>query len=73
MERIFLDKKHMLALLSERLEGVSPVRKLSQGYSYVENKEGRAVTDACKVAAGDELSIRLLKGRLKARVTEVIR
>lgn len=72
MERILLSKKHSLALFSGRLEGLSPVRKLSQGYSYVADHTGRAVTDASKVNVQDTLDIHLLKGSLKATVTEVL-
>lgn len=72
MEHILLSKKHELALKSGRLEGLSPVRKLSQGYSYVADSTGRAVTDASKVNVQDTLDIHLLKGSLKATVTEVL-
>ena len=71
MEQRLLDRQHKLALLSERLEGVSPVRKLSHGYSYVEDKTGMAVTDAAKVKQGDSIRVHLLKGTLKAKVMEV--
>lgn len=71
MEQIIEQKKHALALLSGQLEGLSPVKKLSQGYSYVADRTGRAVTDAAKVNPGDVLHIHLLKGALEAAVTEV--
>lgn len=71
MEQCITDKKHRLALLSGQMEGLSPIRKLSQGYSYVADEKGRAVTDAGKVKTGDELTIHLLKGMLKTAVTEV--
>lgn len=71
MQQNLLAKKHHLALLSERIEGMSPVKKLSQGYSYVADVSGKAVTDAAQVNVSDELQIHLLKGSLKAKVTEV--
>ncbi len=72
MKQILLMKKHRLALLSEQMEGISPVKKLSQGYSYVADTSGKAVTDAAKVQEGDQLDIFLLKGRIKATATEVM-
>lgn len=72
MKQILLMKKHRLALLSEQMEGISPVKKLSQGYSYVADASGKAVTDAAKVQEGDQLDIFLLKGRIKATATEVM-
>ena len=65
------EKRHKLALLSGQLEGMSPAKKLSQGYSYVSNLNGRAITDAAGVAVSDTVRIQLLKGSLKAVVTEV--
>lgn len=71
MERLLLERRHSLALLSGQLEGLSPVKKLSGGYSYVTDAAGDAVKEAGKVACGDELWIRLWKGSLKTVVTEV--
>lgn len=71
MGQIIGEKRHRLALLSGQLEGMSPVRKLSQGYSYVADESGYAVTDASKVKIEDTLNIHLWKGSLEATVTEV--
>ena len=73
MREIWKNKKHQFAILSGRLEGVSPLRKLSQGFSYVADEKGKAVTDAAEVKVGDALTLHLLKGTLKAEVTEVIK
>jgi len=70
MTQIIGEKRHTLALLSGQLEGMSPVRKLSQGYSYVADATGKAVTDAADVKPGDLLSVHLYKGTLTAQVTE---
>ena len=71
MEQILKGKRYELALLSGRLEGMSPVKKLSQGFSYVADESGHAVTDASAVSVGQQLTVHLLKGRLQAEVTEV--
>ena len=72
MQRIFSEKKHYTAILAERMERVSPLRKLSSGYAYVENQAGKAMTDTSQVKGGEEVMIHLLKGRLKAKVTEIL-
>ncbi|MCI5874173.1 MAG: exodeoxyribonuclease VII large subunit [Clostridiales bacterium] len=72
MTQLLEQKRHQLALLSGQLEGMSPVKKLSQGYSYVSNENGYAVTDALHVEKGDILDIRLLHGALKTEVIEVL-
>lgn len=71
MQNTFLGKKHYVAILSERMERVSPLRKLSSGYAYVADKNGKAVTDVEKVSCGDEVSIHLLNGKLKAEVKDI--
>lgn len=72
MKQLLLIRQHRLAILSGQLDGLSPVRKLSLGYSYVADSSGKAITDAAKVREGDTLDIFLLKGKIKATATEVI-
>ena len=71
MEQILTDRKHRFALLSERMDGVSPLKKLSQGYAYVQDAQGKTLTDANQVKTGDAIRIHLLNGQLEASVTEV--
>lgn len=71
MEQVLTEKKHRLAILTGQMEGVSPLKKLSQGFSYVADETGKAVTDASTVKVGNPLTVHLLKGTLKANVTEV--
>lgn len=70
MQRILERKKHQMALLAGSLEGLSPLKKLSQGYSYVADASGKAIRDAADVGENDSISIHLLKGKLKATVVE---
>ena len=71
MQRIFMDKKHYVAILSERMERVSPLRKLSSGYAYVAGNDGKAITGTGQVQCGDEVMIYVLDGRIKAEVKEI--
>ena len=71
MQRIFMDKKHQVAILSERMERVSPLRKLSSGYAYVADEKGKAITSTTQVKCGEAVSIHLLDGRLQAEVKEI--
>jgi exodeoxyribonuclease VII large subunit len=63
-------KRHSLSLLAERLKGLSPLEKLSQGYAYLENAAGRAVTGIGQVARGDILHVHVKDGLIKAAVEE---
>jgi exodeoxyribonuclease VII large subunit len=54
--------------LAARLDSLSPLRVLERGYAVVVNlRDRRAVVDAAAVEVGDELDIRLGRGRLRAR------
>ena len=72
MQRIFSEKKHYTAILAERMERVSPLRKLSSGYAYVADAEGKAVTSTEQLQCGDELNIHFLNGRVKTEVKEMV-
>ena len=69
--RTTLNKERLLlAADSRRLDAVSPLRVLERGYAVVINtRDGRGVTDAARVEVGDELDIRVARGRLRARTT----
>lgn len=51
------------------LEALSPVAILNRGYALVFDAKGRLVKDAARLHAGDDLSARLARGRVRARVT----
>src|SRR5215469_564301 len=65
------ENRRTLAADSRRLDAVSPLRVLERGYAVVINAtDSLAVTDATRVEVGNELDIRLHRGRLRARITE---
>ena len=72
MEAAIKDKKNQLGLLAGRLEGVSPAKKLSQGYACVTDEKGKRVSDGGDLQAGDLLRIYFRKGGVKAEVKEKI-
>jgi exodeoxyribonuclease VII large subunit len=61
-------KRMQLSGCAQRLDAVSPLRVLERGYAVVINaRDGHAVVDSHNVEVGDELHIRLSRGRLRAR------
>lgn len=61
------DGRHRLATLSGKLDALSPLGVLKRGYSIAFALPGRTVLkDAATVAPGQELEIRLMKGRIRA-------
>ena len=70
MDYILTEKRHALQLYIERMRGLSPLEKLSSGYSYLEDEGGKNIRSIGQVSVGEPVVIRLKDGRLKAQVTE---
>ncbi len=64
-------EKHRLKLAAEILHGLSPMRKLESGFSYVSNEKGQNIRRVEQVKKGEQLQITLCDGELKAKVLEV--
>ena len=72
MQKRLAEKRHEVAIFAERMERLSPLRKLSGGYAYVTDSKEKALLCVSQVERGDEVTIQLLEGKIKAEVTEVI-
>ena len=57
--------------LGEKLNGLSPLKKLNQGYSFVADADGRAVTSIENIKESDEVTIHVTDGEIKALVKEM--
>lgn len=68
MERRVKERRNTFSLYVEKLNGLSPLEKLSQGYSYVEDANREAVSEIGPVKPGDELTIHVIDGRIRTRV-----
>lgn len=69
MQKKLEDRKHMLAIYTERLNGLSPTAKLVGGFGYVE-AEGKPVLNAGDVSKGQDIRLTLHDGVIDARVTD---
>lgn len=56
-----------LALLAERLNGLSPLARLDSGFAYV-RKDGRTLKSIEQVEDGDMITVSLRDGNIEARV-----
>ncbi len=70
MEQKLTDRKHRLALLSGRLQGLSPLARLGRGFGFVTGDDGKRIESVGQVCVGQAVSIRLADGTLKAKITE---
>lgn len=62
-------EKHRLALCAEKMKGLSPLEKLSHGYSYIQNQNGENIRSVRQVSDGTKLEIFVSDGRICASVT----
>ena len=54
-----------------QLEALSPLKVLARGYAIVRDSSGHVLSDATQSSVGDEVSMLLGKGRLRASVTGI--
>ncbi|NCF18022.1 MAG: exodeoxyribonuclease VII large subunit [Haliea sp.] len=60
-----------LAHLAQMLDSLSPLGTLQRGYAIVTDVDGRVLTDAAAVKAGDAVQARLARGRLDLTVDAI--
>ena len=71
MQMLLEENKYRLAIYTEQIDGLSPLKKLSQGYSYTELADGENVRSVKQVKGGQEISVYVTDGKIKARIIEV--
>lgn len=65
------EARHRLAIQIEKLNGLSPVRKLNHGFAYVEEADGGVVKSIRQVEMGDELTVYVTDGLIRTSVKAV--
>lgn len=70
MESALKDRRHGLQLLCGRLEDLSPLKRLSGGFSYVSTASGTVVRSVKDVDTGEMLEINVKDGAINAKVEE---
>ena len=62
-----LDRKHRLEILAGRLQGLSPLEKISGGYGFLMDGQGKRAVSVSQIKPGDALELRVRVGRTQAR------
>lgn len=70
MESLLVERRHRLALYVEQMKGLSPLDKLNQGYSYAADAAGRTLSSVNQTASGEQITVYVKDGRIKASVTD---
>ena len=65
------EARHRLAIQIEKMNGLSPIRKLNQGFSYVEEADGSVIKSIRQVKKGDELTVYVTDGLIQTSVEAV--
>lgn len=70
IQKVLSKKRHLLEVYIERLNGLSPLNKLSQGYAYVLDENEKTVTDVDKIELDSLLQVHVKNGLVKAKVVD---
>jgi exodeoxyribonuclease VII large subunit len=65
------ESRHRLELYIARLEGLSPLAKLSKGYALIVGEDNKTVQSIANVKKNETLTLSLIDGDIKARVEEL--
>lgn len=65
-------RRNRLNQLSAQLNALSPVAILDRGYALVFDRSGNLLKDASQLSPDDQITARLSKGRIRARISEVL-
>lgn len=70
MNNIINNRRNELKIRAAKFEALSPIARLTGGYSYVEDSNGAAVTSVDMTAVGDILTVNVSDGIIHATVTD---
>ena len=75
MENLFKNKltndKHTLGILAERLNGLSPLNKLSNGYAYITDDNLHTITSVGQIDVGERVLLNLKDGKVTSVVEKI--
>ena len=60
--------RHRLALCIEKMKGLSPLTKLSQGYAYVQSADGKNIRSIGQAEEGACLDVFVSDGKIRAQI-----
>ncbi len=60
--------KQRISVLAAKLDGVSPLKRISSGYGYLEDSEGKAISSIKDIKSGDTFTAYVRDGRIEAGV-----
>lgn len=64
-------RKHQMEIYAEKLNGLSPLNKISKGFAYVTDIEGKPLNSVSKVKISDDISLIIKDGKINAKITDI--
>jgi len=71
LQNKIINNRHRLAVLSEKLNGLSPLNKLGGGYAYITDTDLQPINSVKQVKKGGKMEVRLKDGILKTVIESV--
>lgn len=68
LEEKLRNRRHRLELLAGRLNGLSPLVRISRGFGFLEGKNGKRIESVTQTEPGDPIRIRVSDGTIHANV-----
>ena len=72
MEKSWMQANSQFKALCAQVDGLSPLKILSRGYSVTQVENGEVLTSTKQVQKGDRLSTRLAEGQVISEVVEIV-
>ena len=70
-QNTIMKKRHLMEIYIEKLEGLSPLKKLNKGYALVLNSKDNVVNRIDKITVGENIRICVTDGDIIAKVEEL--
>ena len=67
----YAESRHSFELLVQRLDALSPIRHISNGYAYISDIKGSKIGSIKDINVGDSINIRLSDGAAIADIKEI--
>ena len=71
VDELFTNDKHTLGILAERLNGLSPLNKLSNGYAYITDDNLHTITSVGQIDVGEKVLLNLKDGKVTSVVEKI--
>ena len=67
------NSKHKFEMYSQQLESLSPLKKISGGYAFVTDDNGKNIVSVDNVSSGDNINIVVNDGKILAKVEDTLK